>query len=119
MDSIAFCPPHPDNDVSLRLTFPFLFRLFLHLTAIRIASPQPVPLLASTDASKTAQTFPPTHAKAGLPLHSSYKTFAALRAAHAQVPPPLKRANASKRKVAPSPEHRQSHPPAVPAVPDS
>src|SRR5580704_16781940 len=78
-----------------------------------------VPSPESTDAANTSQTSPPTHTAAESPPHSSGKTSAAPSAAHAPAQHPLRRANASKRKAAPSPKHPQSLPPAVPVAPGS
>src|SRR3984893_1514050 len=92
---------------------------FLNPSSPPRSSPPPVPSPESTAAANTAQTSPPTRAKDGSPPHSSGKTSAARPAAHAPAKHPIRRQNASKRKAAPSPEHPQSPPLAVPATPNS
>src|ERR1017187_2418290 len=93
--------------------------IFLNPSSLLRSSPQPVPSRGSTAAANSVQTSPPTHAMAGSPPHSSGKTSASPRAAHTPAQHPLRRANASKRKAAPSPKHPQSPPLAVPATPNN
>src|SRR5579859_370989 len=83
------------------------------------SSPRPALSPGSTGDARIVQTFPPTHAKAVSPLHSFGKTFASHPFVRAPAQHPLRPADASKRKAAPSPKHPQSPLPAAPAAPDS